>query len=99
MRLKIFPSGLPGLFSVLPEHAFDLVGMVADQTVDFDGFDYAGFSPLDKSPDGYTEEFSGFFLREKIRMKIHMIKLSRGIPVSFEILRASIFPRSLLLLK
>lgn len=71
MKLKIFSSGLSGFFAIFAEHAFDLVGIVADQVVDFNGLDYAGFSPLDKSPDGYAEEVSRLFLGVKIGLAAH----------------------------
>lgn len=99
MKLKIFSSGSSGLFAIFADHAFDLVRMVADQAVDFDCLDYASFSPLDKSPDGYAEEVSSFFLGEEIGVKIHMSKLSRGIPIFLEIRRAIFFPKVLLPVK
>ena len=56
-------------------------------------------SPAPESHDGDAEVVGRLLDGEGLVFGVHRIKLSRGIPVSFEILRASIFPRPLLLLK
>ena len=87
------------MVGVLFDDSLDLNRIVPDDPADLGCFDYPSLPPFDKGPDGYLEEFSGFFLGEKIRLDAHIIKLSRGIPVSLEISSASAFPKLLLPLK
>ena len=90
---------MSGFFAIFTEHAIDLFRIIADQVVDLDGLDYAGFPPGDEGLDGDAEEVSSFFLREEIGLEVHVIKFSKGIPVFFETSRALFFPSVRFLLR